>query len=202
MLSVQQALAAVLNETQPLPPVSVGLAASLGLVTAEEVLSDVDSPPFDKALMDGFAVRAADLAPGEARLTIIEEITAGKTPSKPITAGAATRIMTGAAIPEGADAVVKIEDARIDADGKSVAIRTAPVEPGRHIMKRGASLQKGARVLPAGRLLRAQELGALAEVGKARLTRPPAANRGDPGDRRRAGADRRQTGPGPNPQFE
>src|SRR5580658_3932995 len=134
MLSVQQALDAVLNETQPLPPVSVGLAESLGLVTAEGVLSDVDSPPFDKALMDGFAVRAADLAAGEARLTILEEVTAGKTPTKTVTAGSATRIMTGAILPEGADAVVKIEDARIDADGKAVVLRTAPVEPGRHVM--------------------------------------------------------------------
>ncbi len=169
MLSVQQALDAILNETGPLAPVSVGLAESLGLVTAEDVVSDVDSPPFDKALMDGFAVRAADLAPGEVRLAILEEIIAGKTPSKPVTAGSATRIMTGAAIPEGADAVVKIEDARIEADGKSVVLRTNPVEAGRNIMRQGASLKRGARVLPAGRLLRPQELGALAEVGKARL---------------------------------
>src|SRR5580704_12309301 len=132
MLSVQQALDAVLNETRPLAPVSVGLAESLGLVTAEEVVSDVDSPPFDKALMDGFAVRAADLAPGEVRLAILEEIIAGQTPSKPVTAGSATRIMTGAPIPEGADAVVKIEDARIEADGKSVVLRTNPVEAGRN----------------------------------------------------------------------
>jgi molybdopterin molybdotransferase len=169
MLSVQQALDAVLSETRPLAPVSVGLAESLGLVTAEDVVSDIDSPPFDKALMDGFAVRAADLVSGEVRFSILEEIIAGKLPTKTVTAGSATRIMTGTAIPEGADAVVKIEDARIDADGKSVTIRTHPVEAGRHIMRRGASLTRGTRVLPAGRLLRPQELGALAEFGMARL---------------------------------
>ena len=169
MLTVQQALGAVLKETQPLVPVCVDLAEALGLVTAEEAVADVDSPPFDKALMDGFAVRSADLASGEARLRIVEEITAGMTPSKPVTGGCTIRIMTGAPLPDGADAVIKIEDARIDADGRFVAIRTAPVEPGRHLLKRGASLKKGERVLAAGRLLRPQELGALAEVGRHRL---------------------------------
>jgi molybdopterin molybdotransferase len=119
--------------------------------------------------MDGFAVRSADLASGEARLRIVEEVTAGMTPSKPVTAGSATRIMTGAPLPVGADAVVKIEDARIDADAGCVAIRTSPVETGRHVLLRGSSLKSGQRVLSAGRLLRPQELGALAEVGKHRL---------------------------------
>jgi molybdopterin molybdotransferase len=169
MLTVQQALDAVLGTTQPLAAVYVELAQALGLVTAEESLADVDSPPFDKALMDGFAVRSADLASGEARLRILEEITAGMTPSKSVTAGSASRIMTGAPLPQGADAVVKIEDARIEADAGFVAIRTAPVETGRHVLLRGSSLKTGQRVLPAGRLLRPQELGALAEVGKHRL---------------------------------
>jgi molybdopterin molybdotransferase len=169
MLTVQQALSVVLEETKPLPPVCVDLAEALGLVTAEEVVSDVDSPPFDKALMDGFAVRSADLANGEARLQIVEVITAGMTPSKPVAAGHATRIMTGAPLPEGADAVVKVEETRIDADAKFVAIRTTPVEQGRHILKRGASLNRGERVLAAGCPLRPQEVGALAEVGRQRL---------------------------------
>lgn len=169
MLTAEQALAAVLEEARPLPPVCVELSQALGLVAAEEAVADLDSPPFDKSVMDGFAVRSADLATGEARLTILEEVTAGKMPSKPVTSGSTTRIMTGAALPEGADAVVKIEDARIDADGRTVAIRTAPVEIGRHIVKRGASLQKGKRVLAPGRLMRPQEIGALAEIGKARL---------------------------------
>jgi molybdopterin molybdotransferase len=169
MLTVQQALDAVSRETQPLAAVCVNLADALGLVTAEEAVADVDSPPFDKALMDGFAVRSADLASGEARLRIVEEIYAGMTPSKPVTVGSATRIMTGAPLPVGADAVVKIEDVRIDVDAGCVAIRTDPVEPGRHVLHRGSSLKTGQLVLPAGRLLRPQELGALAEVGKHRL---------------------------------
>jgi molybdopterin molybdotransferase len=169
MLTVEQALSAVLTQAQPLAPVCVDLAEALGLVSAEESVADVDSPPFDKALMDGFAVRSADLASGGTRLAIVEEITAGMTPSRPVETGCATRIMTGAPLPDGADAVVKIEDTRIEDDDKTVAIRTTPVEVGRHVLKRGASLKKGERVLAAGRLLRPQELGALAEVGKHRL---------------------------------
>jgi molybdopterin molybdotransferase len=169
MLTVEQALSAILNEMQPLEPVCVDLAEALGLVSAEEAVADVDSPPFDKALMDGFAVLSADVASGEARLKIIEEITAGMTPSKPVTAGCATRIMTGAPLPDGADAVVIIEDTQIDADAGFVAIRTAPVQARRHILKRGSVVKKGERVLAAERLLRPQELGALAEFGRHRL---------------------------------
>jgi molybdopterin molybdotransferase len=172
MLTVEQALAAVLNETQPLAPVSVELADALGLVSAEETIADIDSPPFDKALMDGFAVRSADLASGAGRLRIVEVITAGMTPSKPVTAGCTTRIMTGAPLPEGADAVVKIEDVKIEADAGLVEIR-ASVQAGQHILRQGAALKRGGRVLSAGRLLRPQELGALAEVGKHRLSVRP-----------------------------
>jgi molybdopterin molybdotransferase len=172
MLTVEQALAAVLNETEPLAPVSVELADALGLVSAEETIADIDSPPFDKALMDGFAVRSGNLASRAGRLRILEVITAGMTPSKPVTAGSATRIMTGAPLPEGADAVVKIEDVEIEADSGFVEIRVS-VQAGQHILRRGASLRRGARVLNAGRLLRPQELGALAEVGKHRLSIRP-----------------------------
>src|SRR5260370_13172910 len=83
--------------------------AALGLVLAEDVASDIDMPPFDKALMDGFAVRCADLPEGQAVLTLIEEVTAGQTPRRTLAAGQATRIMTGAPIPAGADTVVMVE---------------------------------------------------------------------------------------------
>jgi len=174
MLTVRQALDAILKEARPLEPVNVNLADALGLVTAEDVLSDVDSPPFDKALMDGFAVRSADLAGGEARLRILEQVIAGALPTKRVEKGSATRIMTGAPLPEGADAVVKIEEARIDAEANCVTIGGNGISPGQHILNRGTSLRKGQPVLPAGRLLRPQELGALAEVGRHRLLVRPA----------------------------
>ena len=177
MLSVADALNAVLREARPLLPVSVALADTLGLVTAEAVVSDVDSPPFDKALMDGFAVRAADLGASETRLRILEHVTAGMVSAKAVTAGTATRIMTGAPLPEGADCVIKVEDTRIERAGQSIVggtvVTHASGQPGMNIVRRGASIKTGQTVLPAGRLIRPQEIGALAEVGKERLVVHP-----------------------------
>src|SRR5438876_14779 len=103
MLDVAQAQAMVLQHAQPLPPELLPLhASSLGLVLAEDIASDLDMPPYDKALMDGYAVRADDLPEGHGCLTVIEEITAGQTPRLPVGPGQATRIMTGAPLPVGA----------------------------------------------------------------------------------------------------
>jgi molybdopterin molybdotransferase len=181
MLSVADALEAILKEVHPLPPVTVELAESLGLVTGEDVVSDVDSPPFDKALMDGFAVRSEDLVTAETRLRIIEHITAGTMPSKTVTDRTATRIMTGAPLPEGADCVVKVEETRIEPaqpqSGQSVVGGTVVIRgegrAGMNIIRRGMSLKVGQTVLAAGRLVRPQEVGALAEVGKERVSVHP-----------------------------
>src|SRR4051794_22102663 len=107
MLSVVDAQRHVLDRARPLPPVTVPLApAALGLVLAEDIAGDLDSPPYDKALMDGYAVRCADLPNGQGSLRVVEEVTAGRTPTVPVGPGQATRIMTGAPVPSGADAVV------------------------------------------------------------------------------------------------
>lgn len=177
MLSVAEALEAILNEVKPARPITVELADALGLVTAEAVVSDVDSPPFDKAVMDGFAVRSADLDGAETRLRIVEHIIAGMLPSVTVTSGNATRIMTGAPLPQGADCVVKVEDTRNDPAGPAsvggTVIIRGTAQPGQHIVRRGASLKIGQSVLPAGRLVRPQEVGALAEVGKECLSIHP-----------------------------
>src|SRR6185437_8231894 len=91
MLSVDEALALILAQAAPLPPHGLPLADAQGRVLAEDVASDIDSPPYDKSIVDGYAVVAGDL------------------PSMPVERGAATRIMTGAPIPAGADAVVMVE---------------------------------------------------------------------------------------------
>src|ERR1700691_4043037 len=110
MLTVAQALEIVLRNAQPLPPVTTALSHdALGLILAEDVVSDLDMPPFDKAMMDGFALRTAELRDGQAELAIVEEIYAGQTPTVEVKPGQASRIMTGAPIPRGADAVVMIE---------------------------------------------------------------------------------------------
>lgn len=166
MLSVSEAQALVMQQARALPPVRLPVSPDrLGQVLAEDIASDIDMPPFDKSLMDGFAVRAADLPEGKATLSIIEEVTAGQTPRRPVGLGQATRIMTGAPIPTGADAVVMIERTRLTSDGR-IQVDDKPPRSGQNIMSRGREMGRGEIVLQAGIELRPQEFGILASVGK------------------------------------
>jgi molybdopterin molybdotransferase len=169
MLTVAEAIAEIVAHVERLPPTRVALQESLGLVLAEDAISDLDSPPFDKALMDGYAVRSADVADGRARLRVIEEVPAGQVPRRPVGSGEATRIMTGAPLPAGADAVVPVEHTQLpdgSGHGTDVAIETSAVVAGRNVFKQGESTRKGSRVLAAGRQIRPQEVGCLAELGQ------------------------------------
>ncbi len=168
MLTVEQALDLIEENVGPRPAQRLPLGDSLGLVLAEDIVSDSDSPPFDKALMDGFAIRSADLQQAEVCLKIVGELTAGQVPTHPVGSGQAMQIMTGAPIPDGADAVVRVEDATIDGD--SVRLRGGPVKAGRSILRRGTAMRTGEVVVPAGRQLRAQELGLLAELGRSTIS--------------------------------
>lgn len=173
MLSVDEALTAILDSVQPRGPARTALHDALGLVLAEEVVSGIDSPPFDKSLMDGFALRAGDVGGGNVTLKVIEEVTAGRVPTKVVGPSESIRIMTGAQLPEGADAVVRIEETDFDPESQTVLIAADSVVSDANIMRRGASMKRGESVLPAGRQLRPQELGALAEMGEAKvLVRP------------------------------
>jgi molybdopterin molybdotransferase len=166
MLSVLEAQAIVLNHARALRPVRSPVSVELlGQVLAEDIASDLDMPPFDKSLMDGFAVRSGDLPQGKATLSIIEEVTAGQTPARALEAMQATRIMTGAPIPAGADAVVMIERTRLASDGR-VEIEDQRPRPGQNIMSRGREMRCGETVLQSGTVLRPQEFGILASVGK------------------------------------
>lgn len=169
MLTVDEALDRILQEVTPAAPIETALQDALGLVLAENVVSESDSPPFDKSMMDGYAVRAADVRAAEATLVVIEELTAGCVPERPVGAGQATRIMTGAPIPEGADAVVRIEDTRQGDDSGRVTISIGSLEPGTHIIPRGMAMKAGETVLQAGCVLQAAQLGALAELGRERV---------------------------------
>jgi molybdopterin molybdotransferase len=166
LLEVTDAQSLVLQQARPLPPVRTSLTpAALGLVLAEDIHSDLDMPPYDKALMDGYAVRTADLPGGRGELTVVEEVTAGKTPARRVEAGQATRIMTGAPIPAGADAVVMVERCQ-SADGVRVRVEDRPPSPGQNILPRGREMRRGDCVMPAGTRLRPQEFGVLATVGR------------------------------------
>ena len=167
MISIDSALELLLRTVTPFSATAVLLTESLGLILAEDVVSDADLPPFDKSLMDGFAVQSADVADGRAELRILERITAGMTPTKSVGRGEASQIMTGAPLPDGADAVVRIEDCEIVGD--AVRIATKPVTPGLSIIRQGTNRKRGDRVLSTGVTLQPTHIGALAEVGRDRI---------------------------------
>ncbi len=166
MLSVSEAQSLVLAKARALSAAPAPISHELlRQVLAEDVVSDIDMPPFDKSLMDGFAVRSADLPEGKATLAVIEEVIAGLTPKLPLMPGQATKIMTGAPLPAGADAVVMIERTRPGNNGQ-VEIDDKPPRPGQNVMSRGREMRKGEVVLSAGTVLRPQEFGVLATVGR------------------------------------
>jgi molybdopterin molybdotransferase len=160
------------------------VAECLGLVLAEEIRSDIDSPPFDKAMVDGYAIRAADLNDGRGELEVIEEIMAGATAEKTAVAGQCWRIMTGAPIPAAADAVVMHERTAFlgtnaspsereqgPAFGKlgRVLIEETKFRPGQNILRATASMRHGETVLLPGHEIRPTEVGLLAEVGRTEI---------------------------------
>jgi molybdopterin molybdotransferase len=177
MLSVDEALELVLGQAARCAATSCQSADALGLVLAEDVASDIDSPPHDKSLVDGYAIVVEDLATGHAELDVLEEVTAGAVPTRVVGRGQATRIMTGAPLPEGATGVVMIETTQLlGSDGERARVRIATTRPaavGQNIMRRASSMRAGQRVLSSGTRLRAIELGVLAEVGRTQVSVVP-----------------------------
>lgn len=175
MLTVHEAQQLIAQHALMLPPRRVPLSDTLGLILAEDVTSDIDSPPHDRSIVDGYAVRTADFVAGQTELTLLEEVTAGMVPSREVTSGTTTRIMTGAPIPAGADAVVMVERSTIvETHGVT---RIQLVEPklksGQNIAPRGNSIRRGERVLERDRILGPIDLGVLAEVGRAEVLVTP-----------------------------
>jgi molybdopterin molybdotransferase len=172
MLTVAEALDAVRSHARRLPPQPHRLQEALGLRLAADVLADLDLPPFDKALVDGFAVRSGD-APGAGAtaLRVVETVYAGRTPSKPLGPGEAAEIMTGAPLPEGADAVVMVEKtSRPDADRVLIS---GAISPGQNRLIRGKEMRQGEVVVAAGSVLNAARIGVCASVGAAEVSALP-----------------------------
>jgi molybdopterin molybdotransferase len=171
LLSVQEAQQRILSHFSPVEAMHVALESSARRILAEDITSDLDLPPFDNSSMDGYAVRAADLAAAEAArpaaLAVVAEIPAGSVPEVTLQPGQAARIMTGAPLPEGADSVIPVEDTRPEGDGspgdRVLALR--PVRPGEFIRPRGQDVRRGQVVLRCGRRLRPQDVGMLATLG-------------------------------------
>jgi molybdopterin molybdotransferase len=183
MLSVEQALSRVLERPLPRRVERLSLGACQGRLLAEPLLAPIPLPRWDNSAMDGYALRAADTAaaaglasscegPGEGGegviLTVIDEIAAGSAPRHPIGPGEAARIFTGAAMPEGADAVVMQEDTR-PAGLNRVAI-LAPARLGQHVRRQGSELGAQAVALPAGTRLGPAALGVAAALGATHLS--------------------------------
>lgn len=153
-----------------LPVVLRPVLDCVGLVLGEDLVSPVSLPPFDNSAMDGYAVRTEDVAGAERHaavaLPVPVDIPAGRTDIVPLLPHTAHRIMTGAPIPPGADAVVKVEDT--DGGEQRVAVR-APAALGAHIRQAGEDVKKGATVLTAGTVLGSSQLGLAAAVGRGTL---------------------------------
>lgn len=167
MKDFDEALALVLEGIEALEPETVPLPRAEGRVIAEEAHAAIDLPPFDRTAMDGFAVRAEDVSPG-AELRVIGDLAAGGD-TLTVAPGTAARISTGAAIPEGADSVLKVEDTTVDGD---TVTATASVRTGLHIRRRGEDVHAGDVLARPGDVLTVPRLSALASAGVATVSVP------------------------------
>ena len=167
MISVDDALKIVLRKGKKLPPKKVKLENAPGLCLAEGIKSDLNMPPFNRSAMDGYAVIAKDIKP-PTDLDVIESIRAGYNPKKKVGRGQASKIMTGAVVPVGADAVVKVEETKALDNDKKVRI-LKDIGKGINIARKGEDVRVGNTVLSKGTRIRAQEAGILAAVGKSNV---------------------------------
>ncbi len=150
---------------------TVALDAAQGRVLAEQILADRESPPFDRATRDGYAARAADLRAPGAKLLLIGEIRAGQAFAGTVGAGQCVQIMTGAAVPQGADAVVMIEYTRTEDTGaQTQIIFERAAEPGQNIVPHGSEARLGATLLEPGMRLSCAELSLAAHAGRPKLS--------------------------------
>lgn len=167
MIPLGDAQAHVRSAIEPLPVVDVPIAESVGLVIAETVTAPEAIPPFANTAMDGFALRSADLAgathSSPVELPIVATVAAGATAPRPLAAGEAMRIMTGAPLPEGADAVIMVE--LTDADDRIVRCH-AEVPVGNHVRGAGDDLEAGSVVFEPGTTIRPAHVGVLASIGR------------------------------------
>ncbi|HSV37726.1 MAG TPA: gephyrin-like molybdotransferase Glp [Nocardioidaceae bacterium] len=173
-ISVDQHLERILNAIQPLPPYDQPLIEALGLPVCESIVSAMDLPAFDNSAMDGYAVCFADVRSASqdhpVHLPVVGESAAGNTKLFAMSPGTAVKIMTGAPVPQGSDAVVPIE--WTDGGVANVRITKAPTL-GQHVRLRAEDVKKGDIVLEDGRLLGPRQIGLLASVGRAQVSARP-----------------------------
>ena len=166
MIPISEAIEIITREAFALPAETIDLRDSVGRVLAEDISADMDLPPFDRSQMDGFAVRTEDTMNVPARLKIIGESVAGKGFDQPMKTGEAVRIMTGARVPGGADAVQKVEETR-ETNGFVEILE--PTKAGQNINKLASEVKKGAQVFAKGEIVTEQMIAAIASFGYARI---------------------------------
>jgi len=173
LLSVDEARGRILSHFQPVATEELPLMECAHRVLAQDISATTDLPPFDNSSMDGFALRVADLLDASPRsLRVVADIPAGLSPTISLAPGEAARIMTGAQVPQGADAVIPVEDTDFDdrdagsRPPESVLISRS-VKSGENIRTRGMDIHTGQIVLTKGRTLKPQDLGLLAMLGPA-----------------------------------
>jgi molybdopterin molybdotransferase len=171
VIPVETAQQIALDAVSALPAERRALLAAAGCVLAETVLAPISLPPFDNSAMDGYAVLADDTRGANADaprvLRVTEAIPAGSSPARPLQPGWAARIMTGAPLPAGAEAVVKVEDTRPEGDAVAVLVEAAP---GENVRPAGEDLAAGEVALEAGTVLGPGELGLAAALGLTQLS--------------------------------
>ncbi len=174
MIEIRDALNLILKSTSPTQAVPVNFRDAIGQCLSEDVNSRVDLPPFDKALMDGFAVRSEDLANGISTLEVVEQITAGNLPTQRIGKGQASQIMTGAPLPEGADAVVMIEETdfrnRTENETNSVSILAEQVKAQQNILHQAKIVKASQPIFRQGEWVTPTQVGILAELGESTVS--------------------------------
>jgi molybdopterin molybdotransferase len=167
MIELEEALEIVLSRVKVLPAERVNLLSSLGRSLAEDVYADFDIPGFDRAAMDGYAVISKDTDSASKKkpvvLEVIADVPAGYSTKKVVKSGKAVRIMTGAPMPQGADAVVMVEDT--EKDHRKVKV-FRPVTAKENVSFAGEDVKKGELILPQGSLIRPAEVAMLATLGK------------------------------------
>ena len=166
MITVDDAISIVLERIEPLGSETIALEEAHRRVLAEDVRADIDLPPFDRARMDGYAVRSSDVRTAPVKLRVIGEIAAGAQFDRTVNPGEAIKIFTGAPVPSGADAVQKVEVTR--ANGISVEIMES-VTPGQFITPRASEIAAGEVIATPGREIGPAELAVLASFGYARV---------------------------------
>jgi len=164
VIALEEARARILAACAPLPAVSVAVHAASGCVTAEDVYAVEDVPPFDNTAVDGFAVRAVDVATAPVELVVVGTVAAGAHRDAPLGPGEAVRIMTGAPIPPDADAVVMVEDSEAVGDDRVRLLRA--VAAGDAVRRAGSDIRAGEIVLRAGIELAPPHIGVLASLGR------------------------------------